>query len=86
MEEKVATNIRLEREQLISLKRIAVEKRKSLAALLREIVADYLARAGALSDKNWKNDPFFQVGQKPGRSGFSNVAEEHDAHIYHTGK
>lgn len=85
MEEKVATNIRLDKEQLGSLKRIAVEKGKSLAGLFREIVADYLVRAGALSNKNWKKDPFFQIGKKPGHSGVSNVAEEHDAYLYNTG-
>ncbi|MFH1436279.1 MAG: ribbon-helix-helix domain-containing protein [Pseudomonadota bacterium] len=85
MDDKVATNIRLDKKQLGSLKRIAVEKGKSLAVLFREIVADYLVRAGAYSNKNWKKDPFFQMGQKPGRSGMLNVSEEHDAHLYKSG-
>ena len=83
---KVATNIRLEAEQLKQLKRIAVEKGASLSKLFKEIIADYLERVSTLSGKDWRKDPFFQIGRKPGRSGESTVSEEHDHYLYGRGR
>ncbi len=82
MPTKVATNIRLEAEQIKQLKRIAVEKGASLSKLFKEIIADYLERVSTLSGKDWKKDPFFQIGRKPGRSGESMVSEQHDDYLY----
>jgi hypothetical protein len=79
---KVATNVRLEGEQLKQLKRIAVEKGESLARLFEEIISDYLARVSALSGKDWQADPFFQIGKHPGRSGKSTVSEQHNRYLY----
>ncbi|HET6465557.1 MAG TPA: CopG family transcriptional regulator [Nitrospiria bacterium] len=86
MSGKVATNIRLEAEQLKQLKRIAVEKGASLSKLFKEIIADYLERVSTLSGKDWRKDPFFQIGRKPGRSGESTVSEEHDHYLYGRGR
>jgi len=86
MSSKVATNIRLETEQLKQLKRIAVEKGASLSKLFNEIIADYLERVSTLSGKDWRKDPFFQVGRKPARSGESMVSEEHDHYLYGRGR
>ncbi|MBI3595980.1 MAG: ribbon-helix-helix protein, CopG family [Nitrospirae bacterium] len=86
MSGKVATNIRLEAEQLKQLKRIAVEKGASLSKLFKEIIADYLERVSTLSGKDWRKDPFFQIGRKPGRSGESTVSEAHDHYLYGRGR
>jgi hypothetical protein len=86
MTSKVATNIRLEAEQLKQLKRISVEKGASLSRLFNEIIADYLERVNTLSGRDWKKDPFFQVGRKPGRSGEATVSEDHDRYLYGTGR
>jgi len=63
-------------------KRLAVERGVSLSALFQELIADYLVRVSTLTGRDWRADPFFQVGRRPGRSGHSRVAEEHDRHLY----
>lgn len=79
---KVATNIRLEAEQLKQLKRIALDNGESLARLFEKILSEYLSRVSVLSGKDWRADPFFQLGKDPGKSGLSRVSEQHDRHIY----
>lgn len=79
---KVATNVRLETGHLKQLKRIALEKDQSLARLFEDIISDYLTRVSALSSRDWKADPFFQLGRRPGHSGRSIVSEQHDRHLY----
>ena len=79
---RVATNVRLDAAQLHQLKRLAVERGVSLSALFRELIADYLVRVSTLTGRDWRADPFFQVGRRPSRSGQSRVAEEHDRHLY----
>ncbi len=86
METKVTTNIRLDAEQLKQLKRIAVEKGASLSKLFQQMISDYLERVSTLSGKDWRKDPFFQVGKRPGRSGTSDISEKHDRYIYGTGR
>ena len=86
MSGKVATNIRLEAEQLKQLKRISVEKGASLSRLFNEIIADYLERVNTLSGRDWKKDPFFQIGNKPGHSGEATVSEEHNHYLYGAGR
>ncbi len=86
MPAKVSTNIRLEAGQIKELKRIAVEKGASLSKLFQEIINDYLVRVSALSGKDWKKDPFFQIGRRPGRSGLSTVSEEHNDYLYGKGR
>ncbi|HLF86470.1 MAG TPA: hypothetical protein VI584_05255 [Nitrospiria bacterium] len=86
MPTKVSTNIRLEAGQIKELKRIAVEQGASLSKLFQEIINDYLARVSALSGKDWKKDPFFQIGRRPGRSGLSAVSEEHNDYLYGKGR
>ena len=85
MRGRVSTNIRLEPQQLKQLKGIAVKKGASLSSLFQKIITDYLDRVGGLSGGDWKKDPFFQIGKRPGRSGRSNISEEHDRHLYGTG-
>src|SRR6266481_129316 len=81
---RVATNVRLDSAQLLQLKRLAVERGVSLSVLFQELIADYLVRVSTLTGRDWRADPFFQVGRRPGRSGHSRVAEEHDRHLYRT--
>ena len=82
MSGKVATNVRLERDQLKQLKRMAVERGASLSRLFQQIISEYLERGNVLSGKEWRKDPFFRIGRKPGRSGQSNVSDTHDRHLY----
>src|SRR5437667_11181739 len=79
---RVSTNVPLDEAQLHQLKRLAVERGVSLSALFQELIADYLVRVSTLTGRDWRADPFFQVGRRPGRSGHSRVAEEHDRHLY----
>ena len=79
---KTATNIRLEAEQLKELKRIAVEKGSSLSKLFHQIISDYLEQVTALSGRDWRTDPFFDIGKRPAKSGLTTVSEEHDRHLY----
>ena len=79
---RVATNVRLDAAQLHRLKRLALERGVSLSALFQELIADYLVRVSTLTGRDWRADPFFQVGRRPGRSGQAGVAEEHDRHLY----
>ena len=44
MADKVATNVRLERETLRDLKKAALERGRSLSRVFEEMAADYLAR------------------------------------------
>ena len=82
MADRVATNVRLDRAQLKELKRLALDRGVSLAALFQEVIDDYLARARALTGKEWKSDPFFQLGRPAARSGLSRVADDHDRYLY----
>lgn len=79
---KVSTNIRLGKEQLQQLKWMALEKGTSLSKLFQKMISDYLTRLKPLSGKDWKKDPFFQIGKGPGRSGRSTISENHDEHLY----
>jgi hypothetical protein len=79
---KVSTNIRLDAAYMKELKRVAVEKGTSLSQIFHQIISDYLERVKALSGRNWKRDPFFQIGKRPGRSGLTAISEEHDRHLY----
>jgi Ribbon-helix-helix protein, copG family len=82
MADRVATNVRLSRAQLKELKRLALDRGVSLSALFQELIDDYLARTRALTGKDWKADPFFQLGRSSARSGLSRVAEDHDRYLY----
>ena len=82
MAARVATNLKLDAAQLRRLKRLALERGISLSALFQELIADYLARVSTLTGRDWRADPFFQVGRRPGRSVRTRVAENHDRHLY----
>ena len=82
MAARVATNLKLDAVQLRRLKRLALERGVSLSALFQELIADYLVRVSTLTGRDWRADPFFQVGRRPGRSGQAGAAEEHDRHLY----
>ncbi len=79
---RVATNVRLDAAQLHRLRRLALEGGVSLSTLFQELIADYLVRVSTLTGRDWRGDPFFQVGRRPGRSGQAGAAEEHDRHLY----
>jgi hypothetical protein len=82
MANRVATNVRLEPEQLKQLKQLALERGVSLSGLFQEMIKDYLARSRTLTGKEWEADPFFQLGKTTARSGLARVAEEHDRYLY----
>ena len=82
MAARVATSLKLDPVQLRRLKRLALERGVSLSALFRELIADYLARVSTLTGRNWRADPFFRVGRRPGRSRRASVAENHDRQLY----
>ena len=82
MAARVATNLKLDAAQLRRLKKLALERGVSLSALFRELITDYLTRVSALNGRDWRADPFFQVGRRSGRSGRTSVAENHDRHLY----
>jgi hypothetical protein len=84
MENRVATNIRMERETLRELKRIAVDGGRSLSKVFEEMVADYLGRTRAFAGRDWRKDPFFRIGSRRGGSGRRDVAAEHDKYLYGT--
>ena len=84
METRVSTNVRLDPAQLRQLKRLAAERGVTLSAIFQEMIGDYVARVGALTGKDWQQDPFFKLGRRPGRSGLSRVAEQHDRYLYRT--
>ncbi len=50
--------------------------------LFRELIATYLARVSTLTGREWRADPFFQVGRRPGRSRSASVGKNHDRHLY----
>ena len=79
---KVSTNLRLSKDQLQQLKWIALGKRTSLSKLFQKMISEYLTRLRPLSGKDWKKDPFFKIGNRPGRSGRSNISEDHDKYLY----
>ena len=82
MAARVATSLKLDPVQLRRLKRLALERGVSLSALFRELIADYLARVSTLTGRDWRADPFFRVGRRPGRSRCASVAENHDRQLY----
>jgi hypothetical protein len=82
MSKKVATNIRLEKDHLKQLKRISVEQGTSLAKLFERMTVEYLDRVSVLTGKDWRKDPFFQIGSQPGRSGQSSLSESHNRTLY----
>ena len=79
---RVATNVRLDPQQLKELKRLALERGVSLSTLFQGLIDDYLARHRTLTGKEWRSDPFFQLGRPPARSGFSRIAEGHNRFLY----
>jgi hypothetical protein len=84
VETRVSTNVRLDPARLRQLKRLAAERGVTLSAIFQEMIEDYIGRVGALTGKAWQNDPFFKLGRRPGRSGSSSVAEQHDRYLYRT--
>ena len=86
MGERVAMNVRLEREELRSLRRLAVDQGVSMSNLFRKMVSDFLSRARPMSDKEWKSDPFFAIGSRPARSGLKDLGLNHDKYLYPRGK
>ena len=84
MATRVSTNVRLDPAQLRQLKRLAAERGVTLSAIFQEMIGDYIGRVGALTGRDWEKDPFFKVGRRPGRSGLSRVAAQHDRYLYRT--
>jgi len=82
MANKAVSSIRLERETLRQLKRIAVDRGLSLSKVFEEMVADYLGRTRAFVGRDWRKDPFFRIGSRRGGSGRRDVSAEHDRYLY----
>ena len=79
---KVTINVRLDRETLRELRRVAVDGGRSLSKVFEEMAVDYLGRTRALAGMDWKKDPFFRVGSRRGGSGHGDVSRDHDRYLY----
>ncbi|KKQ38901.1 MAG: hypothetical protein US54_C0001G0026 [Candidatus Roizmanbacteria bacterium GW2011_GWA2_37_7] len=78
MKKLVATNIRFPEEELIMYKRIALEKGESLSNFIRVTIRQKVKSIKKQSIN--KRDPIFNM--KPGHSGISDGAKNHDKYIY----
>ena len=85
---EVRTQIYLERSQHEALKRKAAAKSTSMAQIIREAVAVYLAQADTDDDFDWeayKNDPLWkirEIAEELGPSGIPDGSINHDHYLY----
>ena len=87
---EVRTQIYLEKAQHEALKQKAAEKSTSMAQIIREAVAVYLAQTETKTedDFDWeayKNDPIWNIpaiAQELGPSGITDGSINHDYYIY----
>jgi len=80
MKAHVTTNVRLDARLYDQLKRIAFERRMSLAALFREMAAAMVGKRSRVHE-----DPLWQLGEQPFDAGADaprDIAANHDAYLY----
>ena len=82
----VTTNVRLDRDVYLRMKRIAAESSRSLSDVLREASAEYVARReGAVPPGAVRNDPFLRFLEEVDREGgvgATDTAAAHDRYLY----
>ena len=90
MTEYVTTNIRLPKDVYRQIKLRALEEEKSLAEIIRESVAQYLAgpqvvelrsEGGATVD-DWENDPLWLIGTDATIADVTDGSVNHDLYLY----
>jgi NAD-dependent DNA ligase len=85
---EIRTQIYLDKAQHEALKQKAAEKATSMAQIIREAVAVYLAQTDLDEDfdlQAYLDDPVWkipEVAQRFEGTGFPNAAENHDVYIY----
>lgn len=85
---EIRTQIYLDKAQHEALKQKAAQKSTSMAQIIREAVAVYLAQSEAEDDfdlEAYLDDPVWKipkVAQRFEGTGFPNAAENHDDYIY----
>jgi predicted transcriptional regulator len=90
MTEYVTTNIRLPKDVYRKIKHRALEEEKSLAQIIRESVAQYLAGpqavtpdlAEATTTDDWENDPLWMIGTDATVADVTDGSVNHDFHLY----
>ena len=90
MTEYVTTNIRLSKDLYRQAKRRALDEEKSLAQIVRESIAEYLAEP-QISDPeslaedaslDWENDPLWLIGTDPVMADVTDASVNHDLYLY----
>lgn len=90
MAEHVTTNIRLPKDVYREIKHRALEEEKSLAQIIRESVAQYLAGnrsieqtppADSILDE-WENDPLWLIGTDATIADVTDGSVNHDLYLY----
>lgn len=84
---EVRTQLYLAKTQHEALKTLAAKRSVSMAQVVREAIAAYLAGAkkGALDEAGYLADPIWalpEVGESFGETGLVNAAERHDDYLY----
>lgn len=85
---EIRTQIYLDKAQHEALKQKAAQKSTSMAQIIREAVAVYLAQSEAEDDFDWEayeNDPIWkirEIAEELGPSGTSDGAINHDHYLY----
>jgi len=83
MTEYVTTNIRLPKQLHRDLKRRAAEEDKSMAQVLREAAAQYIASAELTTSPPVNdNDPLWLIGTDPADSDLTDASVNHDVYLY----
>jgi hypothetical protein len=89
-EEYVTTNVRLPKSVHRALKHCAVEEDKSLAQIIRESVAAYLARPPGADEEGgpegdraaWERDTLWSIGADPTPADVTDGSIHHDRYLY----
>jgi hypothetical protein len=90
MTEHVTTNIRLPKDVYREVKRRALEEEKSLAQVIRESVAQYLAAPEEVLSRSeefvmtddWENDPLWLIGTDATVADVTDGSVNHDLYLY----
>ena len=84
MTEYVTTNIRLPKQLYRDIKRRAAEEDKSMAQVLREAAAEYIAstRADHATEEVEDDDPLWLIGTDPVDLGVTDASVNFDEYLY----
>ena len=89
MSKYVTTNIRLPKDVYRKIKHRALEEEKSMAQVIRESVAQYLAGSqaaprspeGTIAD-DWEDDPLWLIGTDATVADVTDGSVNHDFYLY----